>query len=96
MKHRYTVVLDKDSEGAGYTVTVPASAGCVTEGDTVQDSLNMAREATEGHLEALAALGRSPAADIQEVQIDVGDADEILIYKVDIELEPDLVQAITD
>jgi len=93
MKRRYTVVLELDPEGGGYTVTVPALSGCVTEADTIEDSLKMAREAIEGHVESLVALGRSPSDDVSDVSLDVSRADEILIYKVGIELEPGVIPA---
>ena len=93
MKRRYTAVLEPDPEGGRYTVTVPALPGCETEADTVEESLTMAGEAIEGHVESLAALGRSPGADVADVSLDVSRADEILIYKVDIELEPGAVPA---
>ena len=32
----YTVVLDPDLDEGGYTVTVPALPGCVTQGETVE------------------------------------------------------------
>ncbi len=95
MVYRYTVILDRDLEEGGYTVTVPALPGCVTEGDTVEESLAMAREAIAGYLESLAMLGKNLVPDIQEVQLAVENTDEILIYKVDVDLEPDVVQTPT-
>lgn len=32
---RYTVLLDPDPDGEGYTVNVPALPGCITEGRTI-------------------------------------------------------------
>lgn len=93
MKCRYTVVLERDPEGEGYTVTVPALPGCITEADTVQESLEMAKDAIEGHIETLLAFGRSPGSDIVDISLDVSESVEILIYKVDIELEQEGVKA---
>ena len=59
MLYCYTVILDRDPEEGGYTVTVPALPGCVTEGDTVEESLAMAREAIAGYLESLAMVGKN-------------------------------------
>jgi antitoxin HicB len=42
---RYTVVVEQDDEGRGYTVLVPALPGCVTEGSTKEEALTNAREA---------------------------------------------------
>lgn len=90
-KYRYTVVLEKDPEDGCYTVTVPALPGCVTEGDTVEDSLEMAKEAIAGHLESLILRKKVPALDVHEVNVQVSEETEILIYKVDLELEPGIV-----
>ncbi len=37
-------------EKKGYTVTFPDLPGCITEGDTLEEALRMAREALELHL----------------------------------------------
>ena len=55
---RYTVLLLPDLEGNGYTVTVPLLPGCITEGDTIDEALAMAREAVELYLEVLGDEGR--------------------------------------
>ncbi len=56
MERTYTVVLRREPEGS-YTVLVPALPGCLTEGDTVGDSLVSAREAIECYLESLVQHG---------------------------------------
>ncbi len=38
---RYTIVLDPDVEEGGYTVTVPALPGVVTQGETVDPSADL-------------------------------------------------------
>ena len=91
--YRYTVVLEKDPEEKAYTVTVPALPGCVTEGDTVEASLAMARDAISGHLESLIELGQPPSADVENVHLEVSDSEEILVYKVEIRLEQTFVKA---
>jgi antitoxin HicB len=58
----YRVRLKKEIEG-GYTVTVPALPGCVTYGETVDDSLSMVKEAIEGYLESLKAHGEEIPSD---------------------------------
>jgi antitoxin HicB len=50
---RYSVVLMPD-EG-GYSVAVPALPGCVTQGDSVAEALDMARDAILNMLDTLAA-----------------------------------------
>jgi antitoxin HicB len=54
---RYTVVLTPDLAEGGYTVTVPALPGCITEGDTVEDALTNVREAIACHIQGLALDG---------------------------------------
>lgn len=56
---RYTVVLVPDPEDGGYTLTVPALPGLVTQGDSLQEALTMAREAIAFHLECLAEEGEA-------------------------------------
>ena len=48
----YRILLRKEPEG-GYTVVVPSLPGCVTYGDTIEESITMAREAIELYLESL-------------------------------------------
>jgi antitoxin HicB len=57
MSRTYTVVLDPDADEGGYTVTVPALPGVVTQGDTVEQCIARAQEAIALHLAAMAADG---------------------------------------
>ena len=41
--YTYTLVLDRDPEAGGYVATCPALPGVVTEGETVEETLAMAR-----------------------------------------------------
>ena len=50
---QYEVILTPQPEG-GYTVLVPDLPDVVTEGDTREDALEMARSAIEGYLETMA------------------------------------------
>ncbi|NLA99769.1 MAG: type II toxin-antitoxin system HicB family antitoxin [Methanomicrobiales archaeon] len=52
----YRILLRKEPEG-GYTVTVPTLPGCVTYGETVDEAITMAREATELYIEHLLEKG---------------------------------------
>ena len=52
----YRVLLRKEQEG-GYTVTVPSLPGCVTYGDTVEQAIEMAKEAIEVYVESLREHG---------------------------------------
>ena len=47
----YRILLRKEVEG-GYTVIVPSLPGCVTYGDSIEDAIEMAKEAIELYLES--------------------------------------------
>lgn len=57
-EREYTIVLDPDEEEGGYTVTVPALPGCVTQGETREEAIAMAEDAIRGYLEALSKDGQ--------------------------------------
>ena len=73
---RYTVVLVPDPEDGGYTLTVPALPGLVTQGDSLQEALTMAREAIAFHLECLAEEGEAVPEEgaivVDHVEVAVG------------------------
>jgi predicted RNase H-like HicB family nuclease len=52
----YEVVLMTE-EGGGFSVTVPALPGCVSQGETREEALSMIREAIEVYIESLVAHG---------------------------------------
>ena len=52
----YRILLRKEPEG-GYTVIVPSLPGCVTFGDTIEQAIEMAREAIELYIESLKEHG---------------------------------------
>jgi predicted RNase H-like HicB family nuclease len=52
-EYQYTIILHPDSEQGGYTVTVPALPGCITEGDTKEEAIAMAKEAIQLYIESL-------------------------------------------
>ncbi len=60
---RLDVVLTPDLYDGGYTVTVPALPGIVTDGETIDEALANAREAIECHTDGVSAdqLARSGA-----------------------------------
>ncbi|BCV23833.1 type II toxin-antitoxin system HicB family antitoxin [Gelria sp. Kuro-4] len=59
MLRRFKVILEWDEEVGAYTVTVPALPGCVTQGRTVEESLERVREAITGYLKAMKLHGES-------------------------------------
>ncbi|MBI3976739.1 MAG: type II toxin-antitoxin system HicB family antitoxin [Chloroflexi bacterium] len=62
---RYTIILHPDHEEGGYTVTVPALPGCVTEGDSIEEAIAMARDAIAGYISSLEKHGE-PVPEEQE------------------------------
>lgn len=55
--YHYTILLHPDQEEGGYTVMVPAVPGVITEGDTIEEAIAMARHAIKLHIECLIADG---------------------------------------
>lgn len=45
------------ADGGGYSVMIPNLPGCYTEGDTLEEALENAKEAIDGHREAGFLLG---------------------------------------
>ena len=56
--YRYTIILHPDQEEGGYTVTVPTLPGCITQGDTMDEAIAMAKDAIRLHIESLLAEGQ--------------------------------------
>lgn len=53
----YDVILHSDLEDGGYWVECPELPGCASQGDTVEESLEMIKDAIIGHLEVMAEKG---------------------------------------
>jgi predicted RNase H-like HicB family nuclease len=51
--NKYEVILHPDSEDGGFWVECPALAGCASQGDTIEEALEMIKDAIDGHLEVL-------------------------------------------
>lgn len=49
----YTAVFEKDEEVGGYTVTIPALPGCISEGDTFEEALKNIEEAATLYIEVM-------------------------------------------
>ena len=67
MKHtrmRYTVLMNRNEEG-GYTVTVPALPGCVSEGEDWDSALKNIEEAITGYIETLAILKKPVPVEVE-------------------------------
>jgi antitoxin HicB len=66
---KYTVVLDADDEGAGYTATVPALPGCLSEGATREEAIENIREAILGFIESLEKAGEPIPTEKKPVEL---------------------------
>ena len=62
VEYGYTVLFEPAQEG-GYVVTCPALPGLVTEGDTLEEAREMARDAIRAYLESLRKDGLPIPAD---------------------------------
>jgi predicted RNase H-like HicB family nuclease len=49
--NKYPVTLHTDTEDGGYWVECPSLPGCASQGDTVEEALEMVKDAIEGHLQ---------------------------------------------
>jgi predicted RNase H-like HicB family nuclease len=55
---KYRIVLRKDPKEDVYVVSVPSLPGCHTFGKTVEEAIEMAKEAIELYIETLVDLGK--------------------------------------
>lgn len=58
-EYKYTIILEPDPEEGGYTVTVPSLPGCVTQGETLEEAISMAKDAIRLFVETLIENGES-------------------------------------
>ncbi len=72
----YRVILIPEDEG-GYTAKVPAMPGCITYGDTIEETLSMVKDAIEGCIEVL----------LEEAQSIPKDDSDTLEYTMRLETE---------
>lgn len=63
----YTVKLEPQKEG-GYTVTVPALPGCISEGDTIKEAFRNIKDAIEGYLVAMVKHKRQVPIEVAEIR----------------------------
>lgn len=53
---KYTAIFEPAEEG-GYVVSVPALPGCVTEGDSFEEAVEMVKDAIKGYLFVMKKVG---------------------------------------
>lgn len=56
-EYKYTIILEPETEEGGYTVTVPSLPGCVTQGETIEEAVAMAKDAIRLFVETLIENG---------------------------------------
>jgi predicted RNase H-like HicB family nuclease/biotin operon repressor len=61
LKRSFKVILHPDLEDGGYWVECPELPGCSSQGDSVEEALDMIRDAIKGHLEVLEELRKEAA-----------------------------------
>ena len=66
---KYTIILEPDPEVGGYTVTVPALPGCITQGETVEQCIERAQEAIAGYIESLISDGEPVPEETERPQM---------------------------
>ena len=62
---KFVVYLEPAEEG-GYVVSCPQLPGCVTQGETVQESLDMIRDAIQGYIASLQKHGEPIPPSLEE------------------------------
>ena len=62
MGDSYEVILHPDLEDGGFWVECPTLPGCDSQGDTIEEALEMIKDAINGHLEVLAEKKRDKRA----------------------------------
>jgi antitoxin HicB len=55
--YTYAIFLEPDVEEGGYTVIVPSLPGCVTQGETIEEAIAMAKDAIRLFIETLVENG---------------------------------------
>ena len=60
-KKGFKVILHPDLDEGGYWVECPELAGCSSQGDSVEEALDMIRDAIKGHLEIQEELRKEAA-----------------------------------
>lgn len=66
---KYTIILEPDIDEGGYTVTVPALPGCITQGETIEECIQRAQEAIISYIESLIAHGEPVPLEAERPQM---------------------------
>jgi predicted RNase H-like HicB family nuclease len=63
----FRIVLRPEAEG-GYTVMVPSLPGCITYGDTVDESMKMAEDAIRAYIASMKKHGEEVVDDSKTLE----------------------------
>lgn len=72
---RYTAIFEPDKEQGGYTVTIPALPGCISEGDTFEEALKNIEEAASLYLEVM-----------KEKKEEIASEDEVIVAPIQVHI----------
>jgi len=67
---KYRVLIEQDEDGV-FVATVPALPGCISQGNTREETLNNIREAIEGYIESLEAHDEPIPPSVSEEIVEV-------------------------
>jgi len=67
---KYRVLIEQDEDGV-FVATVPALPGCISQGNTREETLNHIREAIEGYIESLEAHDEPIPPSVSEEIVEV-------------------------
>ncbi len=66
-KLSFRIVLRPEAEG-GYTVNVPSLPGCITYGDTIDESMKMAEDAIRAYIASMKKHGEEVVDDSKTLE----------------------------
>lgn len=61
-RYSFRIILRSDPEG-GYTVIVPSLPGCITYGDTIDETVEMGEDAIKAYVESMKKHGEEVVDD---------------------------------
>jgi len=67
--YQYTAIFDPDEEDGGFTVTVPALPGCISEGDTFEEAVENIKDAIQGYLTSLIKDGEPIPTELEKLVV---------------------------
>lgn len=67
--YTYAILLEPDATEGGYTVTVPSLPGCVTQGETIEEAIAMAKDAIRLFIETLVENGEPVPEEREHPQV---------------------------